>query len=391
MKNTKYDFQSIVDRHDTNCVKWDLFGDEFPMWVADMDFKVAPPIQEAVLKRSNHPVYGYTFVPDELFNAYINWWNSRYDFKMLRKDMLYSIGVMPSISSIIRCLTEEGDGILIQSPVYHVFYYVIEDNNRRVIVNQLSYNGGKYEIDFDDLDEKLSKSKLMILCNPHNPIGKIWSRTDLDYILELCEKHNVVLISDEIHCDLTDPNISYNPFKSGNNVITCLSPSKSFNIAGFQSSIVHTVNEELYKKIKLQLHIDNSDSCNVFAVNAVVAAYNESSGWLEELKSVLYRNKLIVRDFLLNELPSLKLVESEATYLLWIDCSSLGIPSKSLSDFLRENQGLFLSPGIDFGQNGDDFLRMNIACPESMLIDALDRFKKGIVDLNTVGINESLD
>ena len=332
MKNTKYDFQSIVDRHDTNCVKWDLFGDEFPMWVADMDFKVAPPIQEAVLKRSNHPVYGYTFVPDELFNAYINWWNSRYDFKMLRKDMLYSIGVMPSISSIIRCLTEEGDGILIQSPV-----------------------------------------------------------NDLDHILELCEKHNVVLISDEIHCDLTDPNISYNPFKSGNNVITCLSPSKSFNIAGFQSSIVHTVNEELYKKIKLQLHIDNSDSCNVFAVNAVVAAYNESSGWLEELKSVLYRNKLIVRDFLLNELPSLKLVESEATYLLWIDCSSLGIPSKSLSDFLRENQGLFLSPGIDFGQNGDDFLRMNIACPESMLIDALDRFKKGIVDLNTVGINESLD
>lgn len=385
MKNTKFDFQSIVDRHNTNSVKWDLFDDKFPMWVADMDFKVAPQIQETILKRSNHSIYGYTFVPDELFQAYINWWDSRYDFKMLKKDMLYAIGVMPSISSIIRCLTDENDGILIQSPVYHVFYYVIEDNNRKVVLNQLSYENGEYEIDFDDLDNKLSESKLMILCNPHNPIGKIWSEEDLTHILKLCEKHNVILISDEIHCDLTDPDTSYNPIKSNNNVITCLSPSKSFNIAGFQSSIVHTINEKLFEKIKLQLHIDNSDSCNVFAVNAVIAAYNESGEWLEELKQILFNNKRIVRDFLKNKLPSLKLVESEATYLLWIDCSSLNIPSKELSDYLRDNQGLFLSAGIDFGQNGDDFLRMNIACPEKLLTDALCRLEKGINELNTIG------
>ncbi len=383
MKNTKYDFQSIVDRHNTNCVKWDLFDDKFPMWVADMDFKVAPQIQEAILKRFNHSIYGYTFVPDELFQAYINWWDSNYDFKMLKKDMLYSIGVISSISSIIRCLTDENEGILIQSPVYHVFYYVIEDNNRKVILNQLSYENGEYGIDFDDLDDKLSESKLMILCNPHNPIGKIWSEDDLNHILELCVKHNVILISDEIHCDLTDPNVSYNPIGSNNNVITCLSPSKSFNIGGFQSSIVHTVNENLLEKIKLQLHVDNSDLCNVFAVNAVIAAYNESNEWLEELKQVIFNNKQIVKNFLENKLPSLKLVESDATYLLWIDCSSLNIPSKELIDYLRDNQGLFLSAGIDFGQNGDDFLRMNIACPEKLLIDALCRLEEGINNLNT--------
>ena len=215
MKNTKYDFESVTDRNNTSCLKWDLFDDDLPMWVADMDFKVAPQIQGAILKRTNHPVYGYTIVPDELFDAYINWWDSRYDLKMSKDDMAYSVGVMPSISSMIRCLTEENDEILIQSPVYHVFYYVIEDNNRRVLENQLIYENGEYIIDFDDLDEKLSKVKMMILCNPHNPIGKIWSEKDLVHIGELCKKHDVVLISDEIHCDLTDPGVKYNPFKAG--------------------------------------------------------------------------------------------------------------------------------------------------------------------------------
>ena len=176
MKNTKYDFESVVDRHNTNSLKWDFFDDDLPMWVADMDFKVAPPIQEAILKRANHPVYGYTVVSDELFDAYINWWDSRYDLKMSRSDMAYSIGVMPSISSMIRCLTEENDEILIQSPVYHVFFYVIKDNNRKVLENQLIYENNEYRIDFDDLDEKLSRVKLMILCNPHNPVGRIWTR-----------------------------------------------------------------------------------------------------------------------------------------------------------------------------------------------------------------------
>ena len=353
MKSMKYDFESAIDRHGTNSLKWDLFDDDLPMWVADMDFRVAPKIQEAISRRAEHPVYGYTIVPDELFEAYINWWDRRYDFQMSREDMAYAMGVMPSISSMIRCLTDVGDEILIQSPVYHVFFYVIEDNNRKVMENELIFENGEYRIDFCDLEDKLSKVKMMILCNPHNPIGKIWSREDLDRIADLCQKHDVILISDEIHCDLTDPGIKYNPCRPLDNVITCMSPSKSFNVAGFQSSIIHTKNMGLLERIKAQMHIDNSDSCNVSATAAVIAAYNESEDWLEELKEVIYDNKQTVKDYLSNELPVIKLVECEATYLLWLDCSALNVSSKVLSEFLRQNQGLFLSSGADFGECGD--------------------------------------
>lgn len=384
MKSTRYDFESVIDRNNTNSLKWDLFDDYLPMWVADMDFKVAPAIEKAIQKRANHPIYGYSIVPDNLFESYINWWDRRYGLEMSKDDMAYSIGVMPSISSMIRCLTDENDEILIQSPVYHVFFYVIEDNNRKVLENELVYENGEYRIDFDDLDEKLSKVKMMILCNPHNPVGKIWSESDLDRIVDLCQKHDVILISDEIHCDLTDPGVKYNPVKSQDNVIRCLSPSKSFNIAGFQSSIVHSVNEELLAKIKAQMHIDNSDSCNVFATTAVIAAYDESEEWLEELKGVLFENKQIVKQYLANELPIIKLVECDATYLLWLDCSQLNVPSKILSGFLRQNQGLFLSAGIDFGRNGDNFLRLNIACPQELLLDGLARLKAGVTALSIV-------
>ena len=384
MKSTKYDFESVIDRNNTNCVKWDMFDDDIPMWVADMDFKVAPPIQDAILKRANHPVYGYNIVPDELFEAYINWWDTRYDLKLSREDMAYSIGVMPSISSMIRCLTDVGDEILIQSPVYHVFFYVIEENDRKVLENELIYENDEYKIDFNDLDDKLSKVKLMILCNPHNPVGKIWSESDLARIAELCKKHDVIVISDEIHCDLTDPGLKYNPFRDGDNVIRCLSPSKSFNVAGFQSSIVQTTNAELLEKIKTQMHVDNSDACNVFAASAVMAAYNESGEWLDELREVLFKNKQIVGDYLESDLPVIKLVPSDATYLLWLDCSALNVSSKVLSEFLRTNHGLFLSAGSDFGQCGDNFLRMNIACPEKLLKEGLGRLKAGVTALTII-------
>ena len=298
--------------------------------------------------------------------------------------MAYSIGVMPSISSMIRCLTDVGDEILIQSPVYHVFFYVIEENDRKVLENELIYENDEYKIDFNDLDDKLSKVKLMILCNPHNPVGKIWSESDLARIAELCKKHDVIVISDEIHCDLTDPGLKYNPFRDGDNVIRCLSPSKSFNVAGFQSSIVQTTNAELLEKIKTQMHVDNSDACNVFAASAVMAAYNESGEWLDELREVLFKNKQIVGDYLESDLPVIKLVPSDATYLLWLDCSALNVSSKVLSEFLRTNQGLFLSAGSDFGQCGDNFLRMNIACPEKLLKEGLGRLKAGVTALTII-------
>ena len=387
MKNTEYDFQTVIDRHSTNSLKWDLFDDDYPMWVADMDFMVAPKIQQTILKRASHPVFGYSIVPDSLFEAYISWWDRRYGLKMSRDEMLYATGVMPSISSMIRCLTDVGEEILIQSPVYHVFFYVIEDNNRKVLENELIFRDGKYEIDFDDLDEKLSKVKMMILCNPQNPVGKIWSKEELGQIGELCKKHDVILISDEIHCDLTDPGTSYNPFMTSsdyNNTILCISPSKSFNVAGFQSSVVYTKNPELLEKIRTQLHVDNSDSCNVFAVSAVEAAYNESEDWLEELKEVIFENKQIVKDYLEKELPVIRMVECDATYLLWLDCTSLNVSSNVLSEFLRSNQGLFLSSGSDFGQVGDGFLRLNIACPSKLLKEGLLRLKAGVIALNNI-------
>ena len=387
MKNTEYDFESVINRKNTNSLKWDLFDDDCPMWVADMDFKVSPAISEAIQKRASHPVYGYSIIPDSLFESYIGWWDRRYGLKMSRKEMLYATGVMPSISSMIRCLTDEGDGILIQSPVYHVFFYVIQDNNRKVVENKLIFDNGEYKIDFDDLDEKLSEVRMMMLCNPHNPVGKIWSKEDLNMIGELCKKHNVILISDEIHCDLTDPGKHYNPFMTSSdyeNSILCISPSKSFNVAGFQSSAVYTKNTEFLKKIKTQLHIDNSDSCNVFAVNAVKAAYNESEDWLEELRNVLYQNKQTVKDFLADELPIIRLIGCDATYLLWLDCRDLNVSSKVLSEFLRQNQGLFLSVGSDFGESGDGFLRLNIACPPKLLKEGLLRLKAGIIALNNI-------
>ena len=369
MKNTEYDFHTVIDRHSTNSLKWDLFDDDYPMWVADMDFMVAPKIQKAIEKRASHPVFGYSIVPDSLFEAYISWWDRRYGLKMSRDEMLYATGVMPSISSMIRCMTDEDDKILIQSPVYHVFFYVIEDNNRKVLENELIFRDGKYEIDFDDLDEKLSEVKMMILCNPQNPVGKIWSKEELGQIGELC------------------PGTSYNPFMTSsdyNNTILCISPSKSFNVAGFQSSVVYTKNPELLEKIRTQFHVDNSDSCNVFAVSAVEAAYNESEDWLEELKEVIFENKQIVKDYLENELPVIKLVECDATYLLWLDCTALNVSSKVLSEFLRSNQGLFLSSGSDFGQIGDGFLRLNIACPPKLLKEGLLRLKAGVIALNNI-------
>ncbi|MBQ8017060.1 MAG: pyridoxal phosphate-dependent aminotransferase [Methanobrevibacter sp.] len=387
MKNTNYDFKTVIDRKNTNSLKWDLFDDDAPMWVADMDFKVAPAIENAILKRASHPVYGYSIIPDSLFEAYVSWWDRRYDFKMSREEMLYATGVMPSISSMIRCLTDENDAILIQSPVYHVFFYVIRDNNRQVVENELIYEDEEYKIDFDDLDEKLSKVRMMILCNPQNPVGKIWSKDELKQIGELCKKHNVILVSDEIHCDLTDPGKHYNPFMTSSdyeNSILAISPSKSFNVAGFQSSVVYSKNTELLERIKTQLHIDNSDSCNVFAVSAVEAAYNDSEDWLEELKEVLYENKQIVKEFLESELPIIKLIDCDATYLLWLDCRKLNVSSNVLKEFLRQNQGLFLSAGSDFGEVGDGFLRLNIACPPKLLKDGLSKLKAGVIALNNI-------
>ncbi len=383
-----YDFDTIIERKGTDSLKWDKFDTQLPMWVADMDFQVAPEIIDALSARVAHGVFGYAVVPDEYYESYIQWWNTRHNLKMKKEELLFSVGVMPSISSMIREFTKENDSILIQTPVYHIFFKVIKDNNRNVLENELIYDGNSYSIDFDDLEEKLSQetTTMMLLCNPHNPVGRIWTGEELAKIDCLCKKYNVLLISDEIHCDLVNPNEHYIAFENvidnKDNVITCLAPTKTFNIAGIQSSVVHISNKELYEKMKSRLVLDDSSQINVFSIVATITAFNECEEWLNQLNEYIYQNKLIVDEFLKKELPVIKLVASQATYLLWLDCNELKINSREFNDYLNNNMGLLLSPGIQFGECGDNFLRLNVACPKTMLLDGLRRLKEGVDNLH---------
>ncbi len=383
----KYDFDTVTDRKNTASAKWDFFDTQLPMWVADMDFKVAPEIINALSERVQHGIFGYATIPDEYFESYINWWDRRHNLKMKKENLLFSIGVMPSISSIIRELTEENEGVLIQTPVYHIFFKVILDNNRKVVENKLLFDGRKYSIDFNDLEEKLSddKTTMMLLCNPHNPIGKIWSREELEKIADLCKKHDVILISDEIHCDLVDPDKNYIALESivndTDNIITCLAPTKTFNIAGIQSSVVHITNKGLYDRIQFRLLLDDSSHINVFSIVATITAFNECEEWLNQLNEYIYQNKLLVDEYLKKELPMVELVSADATYLLWLDCSKVGCKSRQLTQYINKTSGVLLSPGIQFGENGDDFLRLNIACPKDLLLDGLNRFKEAITSI----------
>jgi cystathionine beta-lyase len=297
------------------------------------------------------------------------------------------VGVMPSISSIIRALTEENDCILIQTPVYHIFFKVILDNNRKVIENKLVYDGKRYSIDFADLEDKLSNENvtMMLLCNPHNPVGKTWNKKELEEIAFLCKRYDVILISDEIHCDLVDPGNKYIALESivtdNDKIITCLAPTKTFNIAGIQSSVIHVKNRQLYDIIQNRLEIDDSSHINVFSIVATITAFNHCEEWLNQLNEYVYQNKLLVDDFLKKELSIVELVPSNATYLLWLDCSKIKFKSKELAEYINQTTGLLLSPGVQFGENGDNFLRLNIACPKEMLLDGLNRFKEAITSI----------
>lgn len=377
----KYDFDSIINRKNTNCLKWDLFDTKLPMWVADMDFKVAPEISGEIINKANENLYGYAIIPDEWYDAYINWWKY-YGLNMDKNNLKFANGVMPAIATIIRKLTKENDKILIQTPVYHVFFYVIEDNNREIVENQLVYKNGSYEIDFKDLEEKLADENvtLMMLCNPHNPVGKIWSRKDLEKIADLCAKYDVNIISDEIHCDLTDPDKKYTPFASISNYdsVTTVSPTKSFNIAGLNTAAVYIVGGKLKEDIFNALDVEWVSRANIFAITGAIAVYKNGRPWLDELRQYLYDNKKFVADFIKDEIPEIKLIDADATYLLWLDCSSLDISSKDFVKFLNEKTGVLLSAGVDFSKNSDEFLRLNIACPRKLLMDGLKAIKKGV-------------
>lgn len=380
-----YDFDTPTERCNTNSLKWDVAQGELPMWVADMDFQTAPEIREAIMKRAEHGIFGYSVIPDAWYEAYIQWWKMRHGYTMERDWLIFCTGVVPAISSIVRKLTTPAEKVLIQTPVYNIFFNSILNNGRQVLESPLRYDGKEYRIDFADLEEKLSdpQTALMILCNPHNPTGKIWDRQTLEKIGALCSRHHVTVVSDEIHCDLTDPGESYVPFASVSETcrqisITCMAPTKAFNLAGLQTAAVSVPDEVLRHKVWRALNTDEAAEPNAFAVEAAVAAFTRGADWLDALRDYLYENKKLAEAYIEKEIPDVRAVASQATYLLWLDCSGLIGCGREAAGFLRRETGLYLSEGSQYGGNGADFLRMNIACPRAVLKDGLERLKNGL-------------
>lgn len=381
----EYYFSKLTNRFNTNSLKWDVKENELPMWVADMDFETAPEIIEAISNKVKLGIFGYTVIPEEYYLSISNWWEKRHNFKIEKEWILFCTGVVPAISSIVRKITSVGDNVVVQAPVYNIFYNSIVNNARKILSSDLCYDGSNYYIDFDDLERKLSDNKttLMILCNPHNPIGKVWNRETLERIGNLALKHNVTVLSDEIHCDLTYGNKEYIPFASvskeiAQNSITCIAPTKTFNIAGLQTASIVIPNEELRNKVNRGINTDEVAEPNAFAMEATIAAFTKGEPWLNGLIEYLSENKSVVLEFINEKLPELKVVKSDATYLLWIDCSKITEDSAELCKYIRSNTGLYVSNGYVYGGNGKTFMRMNIACPRIRLEDGLSRLEAGI-------------
>ena len=379
-----YNFDEPVNRRNTHSLKWDVKEQELPMWVADMDFQTASEIQEAIRERAAHGVFGYSIVPEEWYQAYMGWWEKRHHFSMEKEWLVFCTGVVPAISSMVRKLTTAGENVLVQTPVYNIFFNSIVNNGRNIAENPLRYDGNTYQMDFEDLERKLSdpQTTLMILCNPHNPVGRIWSREELEQVGELCRKYHVTVISDEIHCDLTSPGQEYIPFASvsdncKNNSITCMAPTKAFNLAGLQTAAVAVPNPNLRHKVWRGLNTDEVAEPNSFAVEAAVAAFTKGEAWLDSLREYIQENKNFVENFLKKEDLHIRLVPSQATYLLWLDCREMQGCAAEFTQYLREHTGLYLSEGQQYGESGCFFIRMNIACPRRRLEDGMKRLAEG--------------
>ena len=377
-------FDREINRRNTGSMKWDVPEGELPMWVADMDFQTAPAVTEAIIKRAEHGVFGYTLITDEWYQAYQNWWKERHGFEIQKDWLLFCTGVVPAISSIVRKMTTVGEKIVVMTPVYNIFFNSILNNGRNVLESRLQYKGGVYDIDFADLEEKLAdpQTSMLILCNPHNPVGKIWSSEELRKIGKLCSRYHVLVLSDEIHCDITKPGQKYTPFASVSKAcrdisITCVAPTKAFNLAGIQTAAVIIPDPVLRHRVNRGLNTDEVAEPNVFASIAPAAAFGHGGAWLDELRTYLWKNREFAEQFIKEQIPYVSPVEAEATYLLWLDCRKLQTDLSQLCQFIRKDSGLYVSDGREY-RNGDGFLRMNLACPRIRLEDGLRRLKKSI-------------
>lgn len=385
----KFDFDTVISRNGTHSVKWDACEkDEIPLWVADMDFPTAPAIREAIERRAAHGIFGYSTIPREWAEAYKSWWKKRHGLSMNLDHLIFCTGVVPAISTAVRKFTTPAEKVAVLTPVYNMFFNSIVNNGRRILECPLNYDGSSYSIDFADLESKLSDplTTMMIFCNPHNPVGRIWTKDELAKVGELCEKHHVTVISDEIHCDITSPEKSYVPFASASETcakisITCIAPTKTFNIAGINTAAVYVPNDALRERMMRALNTDEVAEPNSFAIEAAVAAFTRGTDWLDSLRKYIEENKNFVSEFFKKEIPSLKVVPGEATYLLWIDASALSKNDVEIYKRLRKEAKVRLTAGSVYGRGGEGFLRMNVACPRILLEEALGRMKRVLLKI----------
>lgn len=385
-----YSFDKIIDRRGTDSLKYDFAAirgmpeDILPMWVADMDFQAPPEVLEALVEKSRHGIFGYSdAVSDDYFNALADWYAGRFNWRLSPKWLVKAPGVVFAICTAIRALTNEGDAVLIQQPVYYPFAGSVTANRRRLVVNELVYHDGKYSIDLDDFERKVVRDqvKLFILCSPHNPVGRVWTRDELAAMGDICVKHGVKVVSDEIHADFVYPGYRHQVFAAikpeySDITVTCTAPSKTFNLPGLQISNTFISNAGIRKQFKQEFNRTGYSQPNIMGLVACRAAYKYGAQWLEDLKSYLVSNLGLVRDFLAQELPFIRLVEPEGTYLVWLDCRALGLSDSELDELIVHKAGLWLDAGPIFGAGGEGFQRMNIACPAAILQSALEKLKK---------------
>lgn len=387
----KYNFDEEIDRRNTNCLKYDFAVERgkqegiLPLWVADMDFRTAPEIIDALVKEAQHGIFGYSEVKEDYFEALHQWFLTHFNWKIRKEWLVKTPGVVFTIAAAIRAFTEEGDGVLLCQPVYYPFMECILDNGRKLVNSQLVYEDGKYSIDFEDFEKKIIENhvKLFLLCSPHNPVGRVWSREELTRVGDICLKHQVVVLSDEIHCDFTYEGYTHTPFASiseefaGNSVV-CTAPSKTFNLAGLQVSNIFIPDEKKRKLFIKAVDAAGYSQLNVMGLVAAKAAYTYGEEWLCELKEYLKGNLAFVREFLRENLPQIKLVEPQGTYLIWLDCSGLSLTLGELEELVSKKANLWLDGGFIFGKETEQFQRINIACTRKTLRQALCQLKAAI-------------
>ena len=382
----KYNFDKLTDRRGTGSLKWDCAEGELPMWVADMDFENPPCIMSAVEERARRGMFGYTVVGDEWYSAICDWWGRRHGWQISRDWLIFCTGVVPAITSMVKRLSEVGDDVVLLTPVYDIFFHSVENTGRHVVESPLVYDGQNYSIDFADLGQNLARPNAshLIQCNPHNPTGRIWTAEEHNRVGDLCIKNGVVVISDEIHCDIVRPGTSYVPFASlgreyASICAVCLSATKAFNIAGLQSAAVVVPDGTLRNKVFRGLNSDEVAEPNCFAAIAAAAAFREGGGWLDGLCAYLWENREAAERFMRSELPCLKPVAADATYLMWADCSAVTEDAAGLAAHIRAETGLWITAGNQYRGDGKKFLRINLACPRARLADGLKRLKRGML------------